>query len=56
MKTESLDEIEERITFITNHLSENEDISAEFIDSFSLELKEISDKLKKLKNEKDSNN
>ncbi len=49
MVTEKLDDIEGRIKFITKHLDENKDVSTEFLDSFSLELKEISDELKKLK-------
>jgi tetrahydromethanopterin S-methyltransferase subunit G len=55
MVTESLDKIGDRINFITNHLNENDVVSTEFLDSFSLELEEISDKLKKIKNEKNKN-
>lgn len=55
MITESLDKIEGRINFITNHLNENDVVSTEFLDSFSIELEEISVKLKELKNEKDIN-
>ena len=55
MSIESLDNIEDRVKFITNHLLEHDSVDPEFIESFTLELEEIKDELKKIKNENNNN-